>query len=294
MHYSNYQQLLDICAQTGLSISEVALRQEIDRSEKTEEELLAQMLQAYNVMKESALVGVSQACSSPSGLTGGDAAKLNKAKPYLLGAMQKDAVTFGLAVNEMSAAQGKIVACPTAGSCGILPGALMAYLKHNEVTQDRVLNALFTAGAIGQIIEDNACVSGAEGGCQAECGSAAAMAAGILTDLVGGTPEQIVQAATLAIKNLLGLACDPVAGLVEVPCVKRNGIMSAYSFIAAEMALAGVKSAIPPDEVVEAMSKIGAMMPSALKETAEGGLAATPTGLKWKNRIVAKVISESV
>jgi L-serine dehydratase len=290
MQYANYKELLEICQQAGCSVGEAALKKESLDKEKSEQDLLLQMADVYQVMEEAALSGLNQTIPSPSGLSGGDAVKINTAplNNSLLSPMLKDALAMGLAVNETSAAQGKIVACPTAGSCGILPGAIIAYVTHHEIEKEKILYALFASGAIGQIIEANACVSGAKGGCQAECGTAAAMAAGALVELSGGTPEQVVQAATLAIKNLLGLACDPVAGLVEVPCVKRNGILSAYSFIAAEMALAGVKSAIPPDEVVEAMYRIGQMLPSALRETAEGGLAVTPTGLKWK-----KIITES-
>ena len=290
MQYKNYKELLEICQNTGCSIGAIALKKESQDKEIPESDLQKQMADVYLVMKESALSGLKQTTRSPSGLSGGDAAKVSNAATdkSFLSPMLKDALAMGLAVNETSAAQGKIVACPTAGSCGILPAAILSYEKHHSISQEAVINALFTAGAIGQIIEANACIAGAKGGCQAECGTAAAMAAGALIELSGGTPEQVVQAATLAIKNLLGLACDPVAGLVEVPCVKRNGILSAYSFIAAEMAQTGIKSAIPPDEVVDAMFRIGQMLPSALRETAEGGLAVTPTGLKWK-----KIITES-
>lgn len=285
MNYSNYEELLQICQQKELQINEVALAVESKKNEKTIEELLLQMGEVFLVMEEAAQMGLAKIEKSPSGLSGGNACKMKKASPTLLSPMVKDAVAIGLAVNEISAAQGRIVACPTAGSCGILPGAIIAFAKNNPTEKEKLYRALFTAGAIGQIIEQNACVSGAEGGCQAECGAAAAMAAGALTELAGGSPEEVVQGATLAIKNLLGLACDPVAGLVEVPCVKRNGVLAAYSFIAAEMALAGIKSEIPPDEVIEAMYRIGRMMPAAIRETAEGGLATTGTGMKWKKRI---------
>ena len=285
MNYSNYAELLQICQQKELQINEVALAVESEKNEKTIEELLQQMGEVFLVMEEAARIGLNQVEKSPSGLSGGDAYKMNKTSPVLLSPMVKDAIAIGLAVNEISAAQGRIVACPTAGSCGILPGAIIAFAKNTPIEKEAIYRSLFTAGAIGQVIEHNACVSGAEGGCQAECGAAAAMAAGAITELAGGSPEEVVQAATLAIKNLLGLACDPVAGLVEVPCVKRNGVLAAYSFIAAEMALAGIKSEIPPDEVIEAMYRIGRMMPAAIRETAEGGLATTATGLKWKKKI---------
>lgn len=283
LHY--FSDVLKIHEETGLPISEIAIRREIEKSERSREEVLAQMMAAYEVMVESADLGIQQRGKSPSGLSGGDAIKIIESPRRVIDALTADAVAIALGINEVSASQGKIVACPTAGSCGILPGAVIAFSRHRNISQEETCMTLFTAGVIGQIIEENACVSGAEGGCQAECGSAAAMAAGAVTEMAGGSPKEVIQAATLAIKNLLGLACDPVAGLVEVPCVKRNGILAGYSFIAAEMALSGIESAIPADEVVEAMYKIGRMMPSAIRETAEGGLAVTPTGLAWKEKI---------
>lgn len=285
MKFHHCSDLLERVKETGFSIGEIALQREIEKSEKTREEVLARMQEALSAMKESAAEGLKSAKLSPSGLSGGDAMKMKKAKLHLLNPLTADAIAIGLAVNETSAAQGKIVACPTAGSCGILPGAVLAYSKHYKVDDERVCMALFAAGAIGQIIEENACIAGAEGGCQAECGSAAAMAAAAIVDLAGGGAEEMLQAAALALKNLLGLACDPVAGLVEVPCVKRNGVLAAFSLIAAEMALAGIQSKIPVDEVIDAMYQIGRMMPSAIRETAEGGLATTPTGLQWKEKL---------
>lgn len=285
MRFHYFRDILKIHAETDLPISEIALLREIEKSERSREEVIAQMMRAYEAMEESADLGLTYRGKSPSGLSGGDAIKMIESPRRVLDSMTADAVAIALGVNEVSASQGKIVACPTAGSCGILPGAVIAFSRHRKISKEQVCMALFTAGAIGQIIEESACVSGAEGGCQAECGSAAAMAAGAVVEMAGGSPEEVIQGATLAIKNLLGLACDPVAGLVEVPCVKRNGILAGYSFIAAEMALCGIESAIPADEVVEAMYQIGRMMPPAIRETAEGGLAVTPTGLKWKEKI---------
>lgn len=285
MRFHHFSDVLKIHEETGLPISEIALLREMEKSERSREEVMEQMMRAYEVMEESADLGLTHRGKSPSGLSGGDAIKIVESPRRVIDSMTADAVAIALGVNEVSASQGKIVACPTAGSCGILPGAVIAFSRHRKISKEQTCMALFTAGAIGQIIEENACVSGAEGGCQAECGSAAAMAAGAVAEMAGGSPKEVIQAATLAIKNLLGLACDPVAGLVEVPCVKRNGILAGYSFIAAEMALCGIESAIPADEVVEAMYKIGRMMPSAIRETAEGGLAVTPTGLAWKEKI---------
>lgn len=288
MKFNNYAELLALTNEKKLSIYEVAIQAEMEKSEKTKEELFAQMAEVFQVMKEAAEEGTKSSLKSFSGLSGGNAVKMKNASLKVIDSLTADAVAIGLGINEISASQGKIVACPTAGSCGILPGALIAFSSHRDISQEKVLQALFTAGAIGQIIEANACVSGAEGGCQAECGAAAAMAAGAVIEMAGGSPEEVIQGATLAIKNLLGLACDPVAGLVEVPCVKRNGILAGYSLIAAEMALQGIKSEIPPDEVVDAMYQIGRALPASLRETAEGGLAVTPTGLMWKEKMRSK------
>ena len=195
------------------------------------------------------------------------------------------AAASAIGVSEVNAVMGRIVACPTAGSCGIVPAAVYAGAKKNGNTEDEIVEALFTAAGIGMVIEANASIAGAYGGCQAECGTAAGMAAAALVQLAGGNPEQVGHGMALAIKNLLGLACDPVAGLVEVPCVKRNGFIAVHAMLAADMSLAGVESVIPPDDVIDAMNRIGRSMPRAIKETAEGGLATTKTGLALAKKI---------
>jgi L-serine dehydratase len=200
------------------------------------------------------------------------------------------AVAASMAVLEVNASMGKIVAAPTAGSSGILPGALISVGEDFKKNDDDICKALFTASAVGYIITRNATVSGAEGGCQAETGAAAAMASAAIVEMLGGTAEEALAAAAITIKNILGLVCDPVAGLVEVPCVKRNAIGTANALISADMALAGIKSVIPFDEVVEAMYKVGRSLPSSLKETSLGGLATTPTGIKLKNEILGNII----
>ncbi|MCK9918257.1 L-serine ammonia-lyase, iron-sulfur-dependent, subunit alpha, partial [Microbacteriaceae bacterium K1510] len=201
-----------------------------------------------------------------------------KEKPFLSGPTLLNAVSMSVAVNEVNAAMGTIVATPTAGACGIVPGTLFAVSQKLNPSREEMVNYLFTAGAIGYCIANNAFISGAAGGCQAEVGSATAMAAAAIVEMAGGTPEQSAQAVAIALKNMLGLVCDPVAGLVEVPCVKRNAMGAAIATVAADMALAGIKSVIPTDEVIEAMYRIGCSMPTTLKETAQGGLAATQTG----------------
>ena len=221
-------------------------------------------------------------------MVGGDAQKLFTFQNAFVGDFVKEAVAYAVAVAETNASMGKIAACPTAGSCGIVPGALIAAQNHYNYDDEQICNALFTATGIGMVIENNAMIAGAQGGCQAECGSAAGMAAGALVYLAGGTPEQIGNAVALAIKNLLGLACDPVAGLVEVPCVKRNGFATTVAILAADMSLAGIKSVIPVDEVIDAMYRIGRSMPESIRETAMGGLATTSTGLALKDKIYGK------
>jgi L-serine dehydratase len=190
-----------------------------------------------------------------------------------------------MAVLEVNASMGQVIAAPTAGSCGILPGVLIPLGDRLSMDSNKVIKAIFTASAIGMIVTQNATVSGAEGGCQAETGTAAAMAAAAGVELMGGSPEQSVHAAAMTIKNILGLVCDPIAGLVECPCVKRNAIGTANALISIDMAMAGIKSVIPFDEVVDAMYRVGKSMPATLRETAEGGLAATPTGQRIMKEI---------
>ena len=186
---------------------------------------------------------------------------------------------------EFNAAMGRIVAAPTAGSCGILPAALLTMQAEKQIPERDCVMSLFTASAVGMVIANNASLAGAQGGCQAECGSAAAMAAAAIVELAGGTPKMAEHAIAIAIKNILGLVCDPVAGLVEIPCIKRNASGVAGAFVAAELALAGIESAIPADEVIWTMKKVGDAMSSTLKETAEGGLAATPTGRRLHEHV---------
>ena len=286
MEFRTFKELLEMAEESKNSLGELSLSAEVTRSDASQEEILAKMDQVLTIMEEAADLGLNSLEKSPSGLTGGDAVKMSQASHRVLDPLVSDSVAIALAVNEESAAMGRIVAAPTAGSCGIVPGALLSFAKHREIPRDKVIMGLFTTAVVGQIIEHNACVSGAEGGCQAECGSAAAMAAAAVVEMAGGTPQEAIEAATLAIKNLLGLACDPVAGLVEVPCVKRNGILAGFALIAAEMGLAGIRSAIPPDEVIQAMYQIGRSLPVSLRETAEGGLAVTPTGQEWMKKMM--------
>lgn len=258
--------------------------------ELSEALLLVRMQEALSVMRQAIDYGLS-GVRSTGGLVGGDGLRLQQygAEPsrstHLLGPLSTKAATYALAANEANAAMGKICAAPTAGSSGVIPGVLFAIAEERNISQDELAIALTVAGAIGMVIASRASLSGAEGGCQAECGSAAAMAAGAAVHLLGGSPDQVGQATALALKNLLGLVCDPVAGLVEVPCVKRNAGAAMIALLSADMALAGIKSVIPVDEVIDAMAAVGHAMQPALRETGMGGLAATPTGIECAERI---------
>lgn len=281
-------ELIDICNEKNLKIWEYGLSVETSESGKSEDFLIDKMNQTLQVMKKSANLGLEKEVKSVSGLIGGDAYKLNKyshSQNTLTGPVMVKAMARALSSSEVNAAMGKIVACPTAGSCGILPAALISAGEALNKSDEELVNALFTASVVGVIIAKNATLAGAEGGCQAECGSAAAMAASAVVELMGGTCEQSLNAAAIVIKNILGLVCDPVAGLVEIPCAKRNaaGVVSALT--SADMVMAGVKSAIPFDDTVSAMYKIGRQLPMELRETALGGLATTPTGLKLKKKV---------
>lgn len=272
-------------------ISDITLMSQCLDLEKDKEEVYQKMVDALNVMRESVEFGLKDNLRSASNLTGGEATKLRAyamSGKGITGGIMPFALMRAAAVSECNAAMGRIVAAPTAGSCGILPAAVLTYQDSIGCSDDDCVMALFTASAIGMVIAKNASISGAEGGCQAECGSASAMAAGALVELAGGSPDMIEAAVAIALKNILGLVCDPVGGLVEIPCVKRNisGVMNAYA--AAEMALAGMKSHIPADEVIVAMKRVGNAMHSSLKETAEGGLAITPTGIKLNTQLYGK------
>jgi L-serine dehydratase len=276
-----YQDYVQLAEERGLKIGEIILAEQAEESEKPESELQERMRLNLNVMREAVESGLSEERKSPSGLIGGDAAKVQarwKSGESLTGERISGAIARALAVSEVNATMGKIVAAPTAGSCGVLPAVLLTVEEALNSPEDDMVTALFTAAGIGMVIADRANISGAEGGCQAEIGSAAGMAAAVAVELSGGPPGQTGDAAAIALKSMLGLVCDPIAGLVEVPCVKRNATATTIALAAAEMSLAGVKSKVPLDEVIDAMNEIGKQMPCSLRETAQGGLAVTPTG----------------
>lgn len=283
--FKSISDLLALTESTGKPISEIVLMWEAELGECTEESVWSEMAQALKVMQEAVKTGLVHGEKSFSGLVGGDAKKLAQQKS-LVESTVRTAAVYALAISEVNAGMGKIVACPTAGSCGIVPGAILATADYIRCEDEVLIRALFTAAGIGQVIADNASISGAVGGCQAECGAAAAMAAAAVVEMMDGTPKQSFEAVSLALKNMLGLVCDPVAGLVEVPCVKRNAFAAVHALLAAEMALAGIESAIPADEVIEAMYQIGLEIPCSLRETSEGGLAKTPTAISITKRLL--------
>lgn len=286
--YDSLADLVAEAAQANEPLSKIILREQAEATESTEEALYAQMERSLEVMRESVEEGLDPDKRSASGLTGGDAYKMMRAvqeNRNICGKIFGDAMTKALAVSQTNACMGRIVAAPTAGSCGILPSALLTISESRNIPDKDVVMALFTASAVGMVIANNASIAGAAGGCQAECGAASAMAAAAIVEICGGTPQMCEHACAIALKNILGLVCDPVAGLVEIPCIKRNAAGVANAFVAAELALAGIESAIPADEVIIAMKKIGDAMSSTLKETAEGGLAVTPTGKKLCEKV---------
>lgn len=287
--FNTGEELLKIANEKGLKLWEIILENEAQASETSKKELRNRMKENLIVMKESSTRGLKNDIKSISGLIGGDSKRVEnyrKNKKTLCGDTINKAMARALSCSEVNAAMGKIVAAPTAGSCGIIPSVIFTAAEVLDANEDDIINALFTAAGIGQIIAKNATISGAEGGCQAECGSASAMAAAAVVEMAGGTPEMSLHAAAIAIKNILGLICDPIAGLVETPCAKRNASGAANALISADLALAGVKSIIPFDEVVEAMYNVGRALPVELRETALGGLAATPTGKKLMKKVL--------
>jgi len=287
MLFRTVKELVELAESRNKKISDIMIEQEMLMSGKSREEIVSRMEKNLEVMEQAVERGL-KGVASRSGLTGGDAVLLQayiEKGDFLSGEILLDAVSKAVATNEVNAAMGVICATPTAGSAGVVPGTLFAVKNKLHPSREQMVAFLFTAGAIGYVIANNAFISGATGGCQAEVGSAAGMAAAAIVEMAGGTPSQCAEATAITLKNMLGLVCDPVAGLVEVPCVKRNAMGAANAIVAADMALAGVKSRIPCDEVIEAMFRVGQAMPQTLKETAQGGLAATPTGRRLEAKI---------
>ncbi|MDU4936183.1 MAG: L-serine ammonia-lyase, iron-sulfur-dependent, subunit alpha [Peptostreptococcaceae bacterium] len=287
-NFKSGKELLEMCNEYNMSIHEVCLEREVELSGLSKEEIRSKMQHSLNIMKSATEKAVEEDIKSVGGLIGGEAKKLtifrNNSKS-VCGPLMNKALVAAMGTMEVNASMGLIVAAPTAGSCGILPGAVVTIGKEYDMTDEQMLDALFAASAIGAIITRNATVAGAEGGCQAETGAAAAMAAAGVVEMMGGTPEQAIHAASHCLQNVMGLVCDPIAGLVEAPCQGRNAIGVANALISAELCLAGILNIIPFDETVEAMYKVGKNLPPELRETALGGVAATCTGCALSDKI---------
>ncbi|EJO9649286.1 TPA: L-serine ammonia-lyase, iron-sulfur-dependent, subunit alpha [Staphylococcus aureus] len=287
--FDSIRETIDYAVENNMSFADIMVKEEMELSGKSRDEVRAQMKQNLDVMRDAVIKGTTgDGVESVTGYTGHDAAKLrdyNETHHALSGYEMIDAVKGAIATNEVNAAMGIICATPTAGSSGTIPGALFKLEKTHDLTEEQMIDFLFTSALFGRVVANNASVAGATGGCQAEVGSASAMAAAAAVAIFGGSPEASWHAMALAISNLLGLVCDPVAGLVEIPCVMRNAIGSGNALISADLALAGIESRIPVDEVIEAMDKVGRNLPASLRETGLGGLAGTPTGEAIKRKI---------
>lgn len=287
--FDSIRETIDYAVENNMSFADIMVKEEMELSGKSRDEVRAQMKQNLDVMRDAVIKGTTgDGVESVTGYTGHDAAKLrdyNETHHALSGYEMIDAVKGAIATNEVNAAMGIICATPTAGSSGTIPGALFKLEKTHDLTEEQMIDFLFTSALFGRVVANNASVAGATGGCQAEVGSASAMAAAAAVAIFGGSPEASGHAMALAISNLLGLVCDPVAGLVEIPCVMRNAIGSGNALISADLALAGIESRIPVDEVIEAMDKVGRNLPASLRETGLGGLTGTPTGEAIKRKI---------
>jgi L-serine dehydratase len=288
MMYRSGKDIIKLCSDKNIPIWKLALESEVEDTNSSESEVMKKMREVLKVMKKSSTAGVKNNRKTLGGIIGGESLKIKKrleSKDTLCGPLINKAMVKAFSTSQHNASMGKICAAPTAGSSGIIPAAVLTVMEEYNLKEGDALKGLLTSSAVGKVITVNATVSGAEGGCQAECGAAAAMASAAVVEMLGGTPEMALDAASISLKNIMGLVCDPIAGLVESPCSKRNASGVVNALISAEMALAGIKSVIPFDEVVEAMYIIGKDMHSDYKETAKGGIAGTPTGIKIKENI---------
>ena len=291
MSFARLKEITDISNEEKIPFWEVVLRDDM-KERNVSREASFQTMDGMLTAMEEADRSYSPELKSASGLAGGDGAKLEAAhheNSELVGDFIAEVMERAVKMGESNACMKRIVAMPTAGSCGVIPAVIITYMKQKNVDRHRIVEALFVAGGIGEVIAASASIAGAEGGCQAEIGSASAMAAGAIAYLEGGDNEEIVNASALALKNMLGLTCDPVAGLVEVPCIMRNVSGAVNAVVSSRMAMSGIRSAIEPDEVIDSMRRIGKLMPACLRETGEDGLASTKSGIAIANKI-AKVL----
>lgn len=282
MAFHSIDELIKLSKRENKEIWEIVAKTDSSERGVSFDETYETMRHMYLAMRE-ADDSYDESLRSASGLAGGDGAKLEafrKQENRLIGDFLTEVMAKAVKMGESNACMRRIVAAPTAGACGVIPAVMLTYAEQKNISEDKMVEALFVAGGIGEIIAENASIAGAEGGCQAEIGTAAAMAAGALTYLEGGDHEMIGSAVALSLKNMMGLTCDPVAGLVEVPCIKRNVFGAVNAVIASQMVMAGVKSHIPADEVIDAVRRVGKLLPPCLRETGQDGLATTQTGLK--------------
>ena len=290
MALDSMKEIFERSARENIPFWEIVLQYDMEERQVSRQASMAKMLLTWQAIQDAAdsYTGTQR---SVSGLVGGDGLKMRlyaRRGESIGGEFMDEVIVQAISMAESNACMRRIVAAPTAGSCGVVPAVLLPLCEREHYTQHELLEALYVASGIGAVIAYRASISGAAGGCQAEIGTASAMAASALVSLRGGTNEQIGHAVAMALKNLMGLVCDPVAGLVEVPCVKRNVIGAVNAISAADMALAGIESRIPVDEVIDAMGEVGRRMPVEFRETALGGLAATPTGERLKRELTAK------
>lgn len=286
---TTFEELYDICIKHNKEIWQIAQQREAEQAEISIDDFRKIVKRSLDAMKDAIQNGLNSKEMSMSGMCGDDCFKLQEffhKQPALLGSTFERITTYALATVEENLRMGKIVACPTAGSCAIVPSVLLGVSDEMKIDEETQLNALITAGEVGRIISNKVALAGAVAGCQAECGVASAMSAAALTQILGGNLEQILNAMALAMKNLLGLTCDPVCGLVEIPCVKRNPFLAIHAVTASELALAGIKSKIPPDEVIDALEQTGKLMSPTLKESSQAGLAKTKTAIELEKKLL--------
>ncbi len=286
---TTFRQLYVICKQKNQQIFETAIENEVAQGEYTEYQIRMQAKKSLDAMKSAINSGLKSTEPSPSKLSGDDCFKLQKRFEKfdsILGTTAQKIMTYALATSEQNLRMGTIVACPTAGSCGIVPSVLIAFAQDNNISENEQINALITAGEVGRLVANKMSLAGAVGGCQAECGVASAMASAALTQMRGGSVKHVINAVALALKNILGLTCDPVCGLVEIPCVKRNPFLAIHAVTASELAMADIISKIPIDEIIDAMEQTGKLMSPLLKESSQGGLAKTKTAIALEKNIL--------
>lgn len=287
MKLDSFKKAQEYTQEKNIKLFEAFQKEESNLKDIPIEEVRTIMAKNLDIMYETIKNGLENDSKSITGLSGDDSAKILSHQEILtpFGDDFKKIIAYALAIMEENLGMGRIVACPTAGSCGIVPAAIAVYSEKFNIPKDRQIDALITAGGIGKIVSRKVALSGAVAGCQAECGVASAMAAAAIAEMANGTTEQILDAVALALKNIMGLVCDPIAGMVEIPCMKRNAFLAVHAFVAAQMAMCGIKSAVPPDEVVDAIKQVGILMSPLLKECSQAGLATTATGIDIQTKL---------